>query len=79
MRLEFVQNGVAIHIRHHYIEQDEVGRRMALSDLQGATPVVGGANAVGGMQQLTQDGQVLGCVVDNQDGELAVRHAVPTI
>lgn len=48
--LQFGENLVAVHLRHHHVEQDEVGRWLGSRDLQGAPPGIGCPHAEGRLQ-----------------------------
>ena len=60
------QHLVAVHLRHHHIEQDDVGHWLGVGDLQGLLSRVGHAHVVVRAQQLADDGQVFVGVVDDQ-------------
>jgi len=64
---EFGEDFVAIHFRHHHVEQDQVGW-LATGNLQGSCPRIGGADPVIGLQQLAENREVFGGVIDHQDG-----------
>jgi hypothetical protein len=65
---QFAQHLVAVHARHHHIEQDEVGLRVCACHPQRALTGIGGAHPVVRLQQLPQEEQVLRHVVDDQNG-----------
>jgi hypothetical protein len=50
-----------------------------MCNLQGAAPRIGGANAVGGLQQFTENAEVFRCVINNQYGGLVCRHVLSLV
>ena len=61
------QYRVAVHARHHHVEQDQVGRGQVARQTQPHFARVRRQHPVVRPQQLPQHGQVLGRVVDDQD------------
>ena len=59
---------VAVHARHHQVEQDQVGPRVGGRQPQRRRARVGGAHRVLAHQQLAQNREVLGHIVDNEHG-----------
>ncbi len=66
--LEGLQHLVAVHVRHHDVEQDHVGQRADGDRMQCALSRDGGADTIVRAQRLAEDGEVLGRVIDDEDG-----------
>jgi len=66
--LEFVEDGIAIHVRHHHIEQDHIGPRCRAGHHQRARAGIGHPHLINRAQQIADDHQVFGLVVDHQHG-----------
>ena len=58
---------IAVHLRHHDIEQDQVGGRPGCGDTQGTRPTGGHFDAVKVAQQRAQQCDVVRRVVDHED------------
>ena len=67
VRAQALEDLVAIHLGHHHVEQDQV-RGLGGGSAQGALARVGGTHSIQRHQQLTEQGQVLRRVIDDQDG-----------
>ena len=63
-----LEHGIAVHLRHHDVEQHEVGPGLARRDPQGADPGVGDPHAEMRREHLAQHREVLRRVVDDEDG-----------
>jgi hypothetical protein len=63
---------VAVHAGHHHVEQHQIRPRRAGRRAQGAFSGVGGAHLIFRSQQMRQQRQVCGFVIDDQDG--CLRH-----
>ncbi|MNP31186.1 hypothetical protein D3C76_1242960 [compost metagenome] len=76
--LERLGHRVARHARHHDIQEDQVGQRVALEDAQCLLAAVGDLDAITVLQQIDHQHQVVGGVVDHQKGRRYRRglHAV---
>ena len=66
VRLEPAADLIAVHARHHDVEQDEVGRLLALRDLQRLLPLVGHLHVVVVAQQPAHEREVVGRVVHHE-------------
>ena len=60
------QHFVSVHVRHHYVQQDQIGPRIAFGRLQGPRPRIGCPHPVMGLEQFAEDHQVLCRVVDDE-------------
>ena len=58
---------VAIHARHHHIQQDEVWRISFVGDAQGFFTGGGGTDLVKGLQQRGEHAEVVRVIIDDQD------------
>ncbi|MCY1365610.1 hypothetical protein D9M69_524640 [compost metagenome] len=76
--LEAAADLVAVLLRHHHVEQDQVRLRVQRGDAQCLGTAAGGAHAVMLKQQVADQLEVVGHVVDHQDDFLvgAVQDAV---
>ena len=61
---------VAVHARHHDVEQDQVGRVVRLVDLQRFLAAIGHFDLVVVLEQAAHQREVVGGVVDHQHGGL---------
>ena len=76
VRLQCPADRIAIHLGHHHIEQDQI-RRRRLGQRQPALPAVGQLDPVMLTQQLVEQTEVGGCVVDDKHRRPVVRHHWP--
>ena len=79
--LESLADFVTVHLRHHDVEQDQVGRCVRTGNRQGPRAAVGDPDPVGITQKIAHQGEIVGNVVDHQDaglfvGQAMVRHDV---
>ena len=72
---QLLEHFEAAHARHHDVQQDEIRQRCLPRQLQRARPRIRSADLVAIAQQLAEQRQVLGVVVDDEDGGL--RQGVP--
>ena len=77
--LQLATDLVAIHLRHHDIEQDQIRLRLAGGDAQRLLPMIGHLDLVAILEQETHHGQVFRGVVHDQNGrffqrERLIRH-----
>ena len=66
--LEPLADLVAVHARHHDVEQDQIWRLIRGGDAQGLFAIVGHPHNVVVAQQAADQRQVVGRVIDHQDG-----------
>ncbi|MNH22570.1 hypothetical protein D3C79_824330 [compost metagenome] len=62
------QHLIAIHVRHHHIQQNEIRPGDAGGDAQALLAALGGQYAIDRGKQIGQHHQILGSIVDDQDG-----------
>ncbi|MNY15093.1 hypothetical protein D3C86_1482920 [compost metagenome] len=65
---QMLEHLVAFHAGHHHIQQDEIRPRLAARNTQALLPALGGEHPITGREQLGQHHQVLGRVIDDEDG-----------
>ncbi len=71
--LEGGQHGIAVHLRHLDVEQDQVGPWLAARQFESLLAAGGGRDGIVVAQDAHQRMQVLGHVVDDQDPRAVVR------
>ena len=72
-RLDLPANLVAVHARHHDVEQYQIGRRVAIYRAHGTSARTGDADVVSVLQRTEQGVDVLRDVVDNHERRPAIR------
>ncbi len=73
--LQLPDHGIAVHLRHHHIQQDQIRARLACRSLQGTRAGIGHPHAVFSLQYAADHFQVFTGIINNKDCFLLFRHS----